>query len=116
MDTGSEAVTAVCFHPYHPVICLADNRGMVKVINYYDSTTANAFHVSGAGGGAWTGAAAGGGGGGGKAAAAAAAAAAAGGPFLPTHVSQAASHLCLTPVPHTCASHLCLTPDPVLCN
>ena len=46
MDTGSEAITCVCFHPYHPVVCLADNRGFIKVMNYYDSTLANAFHVS----------------------------------------------------------------------
>ncbi len=31
METGSDAISAVCFHPYHPVVCLSDQRGMVKV-------------------------------------------------------------------------------------
>ena len=46
METGSEALTAVCFHPYHPVVCLADNKGFIKIINYYDSTVANVFHAT----------------------------------------------------------------------
>ncbi|KAG1677758.1 hypothetical protein FOA52_001070 [Chlamydomonas sp. UWO 241] len=46
VETGSDAVTAVCFHPYHPVVCLADSRGYVKIMNYYDSNLANVFHVT----------------------------------------------------------------------
>ena len=46
IETGSDEVTSVCFHPYHPVVCLADSRGMIKVLNYLDSTMANSFHVA----------------------------------------------------------------------
>ncbi|GAX72618.1 hypothetical protein CEUSTIGMA_g74.t1 [Chlamydomonas eustigma] len=46
METGSDAITAVCFHPYHPVVCISDSRGFIKVINYYDSSLANAFHAA----------------------------------------------------------------------
>jgi hypothetical protein len=46
METGSDAITAVCFHPYHPVVCISDSKGFIKVINYYDSSLANAFHAA----------------------------------------------------------------------
>ncbi|KAL6745996.1 WD40-repeat-containing domain protein [Haematococcus lacustris] len=46
VETGSEGVCALAFHPYHPLLCAADTRGFIKVSNFNDSTNINAFHVT----------------------------------------------------------------------
>ncbi|KAF5835275.1 hypothetical protein DUNSADRAFT_7637 [Dunaliella salina] len=43
---SSDGLTAVTFHPYHPLLICADTRGNIKVSNFQDSTLANAFHVA----------------------------------------------------------------------
>ena len=46
IDTGSECVTALLFHPYHPLLCTADSRGFLRISNYNDSSCINTFHVT----------------------------------------------------------------------
>lgn len=46
IETGSEGITALAFHPYHPLLITADGRGFLRVSNYNDSTCINSFHVA----------------------------------------------------------------------
>lgn len=46
LDTHSDSVTALCFHPYHPLLVTSDGKGFIRVTNYQDSTLANSFHVT----------------------------------------------------------------------
>lgn len=40
------SISALVFHPYHPLVCCADRQGFIKVCNFTDSTCINAFHVA----------------------------------------------------------------------
>lgn len=49
VETGAESISAVVFHPYHPVIITADSRGFIRTNNYGDTSSTpciNAFHVT----------------------------------------------------------------------
>jgi hypothetical protein len=45
-NNSVDGITALAFHPYHPLLICADTRGFIKVANFQDSTLANAFHVT----------------------------------------------------------------------
>ncbi|PNH07533.1 Regulatory-associated protein of TOR 1 [Tetrabaena socialis] len=46
VETGSEQVSALAFHPYHQVLVSADVRGMLKAHTYPDAKLLNNFHVT----------------------------------------------------------------------
>eukprot|EP00798_Chlamydomonas_sp_ICE-L_P020688 gene20688-27484_t len=46
VETGCGSMTALCFHPYYPIVCIADSKGFMRITNYNDTSCINAFHAT----------------------------------------------------------------------
>eukprot|EP00798_Chlamydomonas_sp_ICE-L_P024029 gene24029-9606_t len=46
VETGCGSISALCFHPYYPIVCTADSRGFLRITNYNDTVCINSFHAT----------------------------------------------------------------------